>query len=417
MSLVHVNMTAKTPLSFRKGRDLAQAETLDYVPGNALLGALAEIHLSSDSAPNQFADFFLSGAVQYANLYPANFHPEVLQSAELPVLPLPLTARSCKRFSGFRFDAEEEIHHGVTDALIPLLLFSLDGKKNHDIVEPVSYCPVCADRRVDRQEPLTHFLGYYRCGPRVEQIGRSDTKDNHGLRTRTGINYETRTAAQGIFYSREVLLEGSQFYGAYRVNDSIQSSWESFVVEKASKEKQIRVGNNRSRGFGLVELNLDTMAAETNAMIETRVRKFNEALQARAKEHAVNLDTKLYVPITLTSDAILYDNLLRPRLNLDEEYLSNRLGLAGSQVALQITGVRRITGWSVVWRMPKPDDLALTMGSVFVLALPEDSPQVIDQLRMLQEAGIGSRRCEGFGQLRVASEFHYEHFEVEGGFR
>lgn len=105
------------------------------------------------------------------------------------------------------------------------------------------------------------------------------------------------------------------------------------------------------------------MAAEMNIMIEARVRKFNEILQAR--------------------------------------------------VALQITGARRVTGWSAVWRMPKPDDLAITMGSVFVLALPDDSPQVIDQLRTLQEEGIGRRRCEGFGQLRVASEFHYEHFEAE----
>lgn len=410
MSTVQVTLKAKTPLSFRKGRDLAQAQTFDYVPGNAMLGALAETHLSSGSASNQFADFFLSGAVQYANLYPAKFEAKALQSAELPVLPLPRTARSCKRFSGFRFDAVEEIHHGVTDALIPLLLFALSDQKNHELLESVAYCPP------NCREPLTPFAGYYRRGLRSEQIGSSDTKSNHGLRTRTGINYDTRTAAQGIFYSREVLLEGSQFWGTCCIRDDVETTWRGFV-KKAVELEQIRVGNNRTRGFGLVELSLDTVAAETNAVIETRVRKFNEALQARAKEHTVNLGAKLYVPITLTSDAILYDNLLRPRLSLDEEYLSNRFGLVGSQVALQITGVRRITGWSAVWRMPKPDDLAISMGSVFILALSDDSPQVIDQLRTLQEEGMGSRRCEGFGQLRVASEFHYEHFEVEGGFR
>lgn len=181
MSSVRVNLTAKTPLSFRKGRDLAQAETLDYVPGNALLGALAEIHRSSGSASNQFADFFLSGAVQYANLYPAKFEAKALQRVELPVLPLPRTARSCKRFEGFRFDS----CHGVTDALIQLLLFELSDQTNCQVMEEVMKCPSCF-------EPLNELPGFYRRGSQPDQIGKSDTKSNHGLRTRTGINYDTR---------------------------------------------------------------------------------------------------------------------------------------------------------------------------------------------------------------------------------
>ena len=59
--------------------------------------------------------------------------------------------------------------------------------------------------------------------------------------------------------------------------------------------------------------------------------------------------------------------------------------------------------------MPKADDLAVTMGSVFVFGLdrPLDAETAAKFLAM-QEGGIGARRREGFGQLVVASPFHYE---------
>jgi len=411
MNPVHITLNAKTPLSFRKGRDLAQAQTLDYVPGNALLGALAEAHQAINGDAAGFADFFLAGTVQYANLYPANFKADVLRSPAMPVFPLPLSARSCKRFSGFSFNsaAENETRHGVTDTLIPLLFFNLGHQTKFEIMDQATRCPICS-------EPLITFDGYYRRGLQSEQIGRSDTKSNHGLRTRTGIDYTTRTAAQGIFYSREVLLENSTFSGVCQVSNTALANWKSFV-NKAVESDQIRVGNNRSRGLGLVKLNLGESVAEKREALEARVRKFNDFLRKKVQADAVDLQNLLYVPITLTSDAILYDNLLRPQLGLDQDYLSNRLGFANSQAVLQITGVRRITGWSTVWRMPKVDDLAIVMGSAFVITFREDSPQIFDKLWSLQNEGIGSRRTEGFGQLRVASEFHYEHLEIKGGFR
>ena len=43
-----------------------------------------------------------------------------LQDNEQPIKPIPNTARSCKRFSGFRFkaDTDKKERHGVMDSLI-----------------------------------------------------------------------------------------------------------------------------------------------------------------------------------------------------------------------------------------------------------------------------------------------------------
>ena len=66
-------------------------------------------------------------------------------------------------------------------------------------------------------------------------------------------------------------------------------------------------------------------------------------------------------------------------------------------------------GWSDLWRLPKPDDIAISMGSVslFGLSVPLND-DIVQALLQMQEEGIGARRREGFGRLLVSSSFHWE---------
>ncbi len=65
--------------------------------------------------------------------------------------------------------------------------------------------------------------------------------------------------------------------------------------------------------------------------------------------------------------------------------------------------------WNNLWRLPKADDLALSMGSVFVLGTNRAANDNLYQtLFRLQLNGLGERRTEGFGQLLIANPFHWE---------
>ncbi len=408
-----INATAQTPLSFRSGRSDTDTSTLTHIPGSAMLGGLAQAHtLLHPGQTTQFEQFFLRG-VRFSNLYPSYSKKwdenekakQSLTDVELAVYPLPNTARSCKRFPGFRFDANKNgEQHGVSDHLFSTLLFELSGQTHINALERQKKCS-----HSGCSELMDHIDGFYRRGFNGNEYGQPKAKEI--LRTRTGINRFTGTVQQQILYSRTALTEGSTFWGTIDVSDEVADKFLDFV-ESAGETGLIRVGNNRTRGFGRINIGLNETpidkSIEKTKLIE-RLDRFNTALQTEAKSAGITLKHSFYVPLMLTADAILYDHLLRPQTTLTEDYFQRIYQLDGVEIVYRNFHARRVMGWNNLWRLPKADDLALTMGSVFVLGFNQPSSDNIYQtLLELQLNGIGERRNEGFGQLLIANPFHWE---------
>jgi CRISPR-associated protein Csx10 len=136
-----------------------------------------------------------------------------------------------------------------------------------------------------------------------------------------------------------------------------------------------------------------------------RVRAWNDVLKQTADEAGVALPTGWYVPMTLASDVLVLDPLLRWGLQLDGSTLAE-VGLSGATLVYHTASMRRVTGWNGLWGLPRDDALAIGMGSVFLVRF-EQEPDVSALLR-LQEEGIGERKAEGFGRVTVADPFHWE---------
>ena len=399
-----VRITDCGPLSFRTGRATAATETLPYVPGTALLGGLASAHALLRHDPTEFDALFMDDGASFGNLYPASFDMDELKDDMSPIYPLPRTAMSCKRFAGFTFDEKDpkdKPHHGVFDALIPWALFALSGQTDTRPLEAFKRCPRCG-------EPLDRFDGFYRRNLfDAQEIGT--TKAQLGLRTRTGIHRITGTVRQGILYSRQVLQAGATFWGTLTVNDNQAQAFDRFV-QQANTSGLLHLGNNRTRGFGRVTLQIEAMNdGETLDELKTRIQTFDAALRQQAQSFGIGTPHAAYVPLTLVSDAILFDRLLRYRTSLAPDYLADVWGLKGVELIYQNSGTRRVLGWNTLLRLPKPDDIAITKGSVFLLGFskpPDD--EMLGTLLKMQDKGIGARRREGFGRLRVAHPFHWE---------
>ena len=110
-------------------------ENAAYISGTTLLGSLAALHrLAHPGDTATFERLFLSGQVQFPDLYPASFqHNDFNKASNLPVYPLPKTAQSCKRFPGFQLLKGEEVddeRHGVRDNLLDWAAFTLGSKAN-----------------------------------------------------------------------------------------------------------------------------------------------------------------------------------------------------------------------------------------------------------------------------------------------
>jgi CRISPR-associated protein Csx10 len=229
------------------------------------------------------------------------------------------------------------------------------------------------------------------------------------IRTRTSIHSPSGTAAAGMLYSRQVLQPGMRFWGSWSMEDAVTDEFE-VLIEEAAAYGLIRVGTNRTRGFGLVQCQttaLEEDEEENSAALRQRVEIFTAQVKQAAAAAHIAANAAYYVPLLLTSDAILLDDVLRARLRLSAADLQ-AVGIVDAELVFHAASRRQVSSWSTLWGVPRADDWAIAMGSVFVFALPDADEQTFDALLHLQQQGVGVRRAEGFGRLAVAHPFHAE---------
>jgi len=424
----YVSVRANSPLAIRSDHAEGGAKTIQYITGTTVLGSLASAHrLLRAEQKDEFAQLFLNERMYFSHLYPASFNKSKssgIDTSNLPVLPLPKTAQTCKRFPGFLpvpgEDTDEE-RHGIRDSLLDWAVFSLLDKEQSStskLLVPLSghaFCTQC-------KRPMDSINGYYRRA-RSDPRQRMKAQVNTLLRTHTGINRDWGIVEEGILYNREVFEQGMPFWGEVILPDDLATTFKEFV-EEADAEDIIRMGTGRTRGMGRVNIQV---ARETMEVVGGRARNiesfknrlisFDKAMRKRAQEAKVTNLAPFYFAITLRSASILCDPFLRYRRTIDGAVLGELLNsstITFSRV-YQSTGVQRITGWNEVWGTPRTNDYAIEVGSTFLFACsfkPDDtliSDDTLTQaLYRVEEEGIGRRRSEGFGRIYISDPFHLE---------
>ncbi len=419
MKQLYIKLDTLTPLSIRSNHAAMSAGMLEYISGNTLLGSLATVHrLSYPNRKDEFERLFLRGDVHYPNLYPAALDSavDVWQDIHLPVYPVPKTAQSCKRHSGFFYpEIEENSSHGVRDTLIDWALFKLGSELDQEVhkFESLSAllkyknCPRCG-------EPMDHFAGYYRRNDILNAMVATG-KQEVRLQIHIGIDREAGTAQEGAHYNQQVFDEGMIFWGAVKLfDDSLVGTFENFIRDVGTTGL-VRVGTGRTRGMGKVSIE----AIESNIELQVRRTDFAARLQsfnAQLLENAAHWGLKdcqhnYFFVLTLHSPLILSDEFLRYRGTLDADVLSEllKIPLEGLEHVYHCASIKRVMGWQELWGTPRMNEYAIDSGSVFLFrCVTPPAPPVIDALFQLEEQGIGKRRAEGFGRVCISDPFHKE---------
>ena len=420
MKRIALNVQAMSPLAIRSDHAPGGAETAKYISGTALIGSLAAVYrLYQPDDTENFERLFLRGWVQYPDLYPATFENEKGQVEDFfPVYPLPRTAESCKRYSGFSYVSPgqkiDDPGHGVRDNLLDWAMYKLADKAKPapapsvvlKLFEAYEHCKVCG-------KPIAPYSAYYRSKDGHYMIAKPDTR----LQTHTGINRETGTVQESILYSRRVFEEQSRFRGMVRLNDELAPAFQQFINEVGTSGL-LRIGTGRTRGLGKVQLSASLLedTPDRFALFKERLNKFNTALRDRAGlvEGFKPELAPFYFTLTLHSPAILCDELLRYRSTISEDMLATMLKIEWSEnknpfdVLYQSASTKRITGWNELWGTPRANEIAIDSGSVFLFASQKPLEELADKLYTLEEEGIGKRRAEGFGRVCISDPFHLE---------
>ncbi len=424
MRQYYIQLTAESPLAIRSDHAASGAGAAGYIPGTAFIGSLAAVHrLLKPDAKKEFEQLFLSEQVLYPDLYPAFFndgpdHP--LQAAnDLPVYPLPRTAQSCKRHPGFLYRPRgvDYDNHGVRDSLVDWAMFKLwsNGGKVSDPVKALQELQDHKDCRCGAA--MDHLSGYYRWSERNPKIIMTATTSEYmRLQTHTGIDRESGTVQEGILYNRRVFEEGMRFWGAIKVPDDgdLENKLKSFL-EQIGQSGLVRVGTGRTRGMGKVTFLRESKKEEDAfSKFHKRLDEFHTLLEEPAKQ--LGLEDRYFFALTLHSPLILVDDFLRYQGTIDGPTLEKLLGCEETikiEQIYQSAQMRRVTGWLEVWGLPRMNEYAIETGSVFLFSCnaTQGTPAhetLLQRLFELEEQGIGKRRAEGFGRVRVSDQFHQE---------
>ncbi|MBL7183261.1 MAG: CRISPR-associated RAMP protein Csx10 [Anaerolineae bacterium] len=446
-----------TPLMISAFREASILHSLNYVPGVAIRGSLANLllagcpeskaqyHFHSNWPPAErekcpfYRVFYALEAPVFLNAYPG---------LARPALPLPATAHSCKLYEGFRSAGLKQ--HGVFDTLVHQAVFeqALDGGQPLPyIYEPK--CWECTDG--DRKTEAISGRFYM---PRVGKY--TSAKPFIRRFSRTAIGRGRATASEGQLYTLEVVGEemeldeedaerrGEKTKPRTRFQGRVLADENVATILRQYLPKIRWLGSGRSRGLGQVLLDapfeeelpaapsseqigklLEELAAEVpfapqgseNAPPRDLVRRiiaFNRLWRVEWSSYvqlgALPPEGAWYFTVGLTADAILGDGGAAT-LRLEPKHLGAAF-TQGVSLVRSWTGHRTVGGWSSAIGLPKEMELAVPMGSVFLYRVEaRDGATVqamITALAELENQGIGAHREVGYGQVQICSPFHLE---------
>ncbi len=377
--LLELTITAEGPLAFPERRFGEQFRaSLGYVPGGAIYGALG---------------FHTFDAARFRALRCHNAYP--IAPGDPWSRPLPLSALQPK---------------GTEDAPI---YDSLVQRVCWERQEPAGliYTPTDAEGRA--WEVVKH--GFYTLGS-DDKLGTRTVAQR--VLTRVAIDRRRGTAAQGLLYSPLVLNEVQQLKLKDKTTLPYPATFRGTVFFPdaypdlgASLQQLDTLGARQTSGLGAVNIVAAEVAVENAAEVERRVKLLTARFVEQAKCYKALGGAKWMVKghiftVNLLADTFLHEQGWLPTQELSAATLAELTGIQATLLRA-FTDTAVVGGWHAMWRQPKPTALATKMGSVFVFHAEDGLSQAhFAALAQLQRDGIGERRAEGFGHVRICDEFH-----------
>lgn len=380
MEVLDIEIRALSPLTFpirKPGNQFRSSQA--FVPGATIYGALGEYL----ARKGEFNPTIFQGLRCY-NAYPCNTGDEWVR-------PRPVTAIKPKNKS--------EV---LSDSLIERLCWELQ--------EPSALIYAPSDEG-GRPWEAAGTAFYTR-----DLDNKFATREvQQHIVTRVSISQRLGTSESGLLYSFFAINEADKegqptlFRGSLVCPDR-----ESAELIGQALGQINYLGGRQHSGIGQVQISAELRPQLADAgELQARIERFNQAIREQAEIYqrlggrALDLNRPFFT-LNLLSHAILLEDAWQPTSEFSAAALHELSGIEATLVR-SFSSTEIVGGWNQLWKRAKPTQLAVRMGSVFVF----QAKQALDQqayqaLARLELSGIGERRPEGYGQIRICDEFHYE---------
>ena len=194
------------------------------------------------------------------------------------------------------------------------------------------------------------------------------------------------------------------------------------------KKYELKIGKYKTKGFGKVEIKFEKFSEEKGKNISERIDKLNENIKKDFKEFDKRNDKeKVYfgdkllkeekqklITFDFLSDMILpfneVSNVGKQILELFDENFGEKLTLNNRRT---FVNVEKLRGYNIINNSRKMDEIVITQGSVISYCVDNENLEgILGYLEKIEKNGIGLRRNEGFGRVRICSERKCEKKEI-----
>uniref|UniRef100_A0A7C4MLS9 CRISPR system Cms protein Csm4 n=1 Tax=Desulfatirhabdium butyrativorans TaxID=340467 RepID=A0A7C4MLS9_9BACT len=322
---------------------------------------------------SEFQGLFIQNPVCFPDLLPADSDG----FAEI----LPLTAISCKRNPGFQTEGK----HGVQDALPFLAAAALEQTS----MAYAFSCMVCG-------QDTKPFYGFWN----GSLSSPAQTDPVLLYQRHTGIDRHTGTVANSIFYVTQGIAEGRKDVNGTFCDQFLGGSlWLTSQQEQLLNRwlaEPIFIGADRTRGMGEVEIRMEK-AQEPPIDVIDWDRQFRKRIAGLVSHPLPN---GLFFSVDFQSAGVFLDEFLRPSFDWKPDFPM-------VEEVIRIVRKQTVVGWNCAWQLSKPQDTAISPGSVYLFRYTgNDLYGLGDFLDQLQRSGVGLRKPEGFGRIRVCHPIH-----------
>ena len=163
-------------------------------------------------------------------------------------------------------------------------------------------------------------------------------------------------------------------------------------IIKRGQGYNIYLGKIKSKGFGKATITFNELKKENNVSISNRIEKLNKQLEDK-KSKIITFD--------LMSDMILPFNEI---WNVSEQFLEmlpfeNDFSFNSKK---SFINTKKMSGYNIINNSRKMDELILCRGSVITYNT-NNYEKFIKELEKIELNGIGLRKNEGFGEVKICS--------------
>lgn len=212
------------------------------------------------------------------------------------------------------------------------------------------------------------------------------------------IDPKTKSVESGMLFNSEYLSsyekDKNQNYKKIELMGDVELPKE--LINK-NQVYTIYIGKLKTKGFGKASIIFKDYI-EKNEDLIPRINKFNEGIPKNEKEE---LKGKTLVTFDLQSDIILPFNDI---YDAQEQFkiLANLSDKFEFNYSRSFVNTSKLEGYNLINNIRKIDELVFSRGSVFTFEI-ENYKDELELLNKIEEKGIGLRKNEGFGRVKICS--------------